>query len=97
MATIFECENASKAYGGLQAVKDLSFSVEEGEIYAIAGPNGAGKTTLFDTITGVSLAHQRCHPFRWPGNPALAPRQPSAGWASRARSRPPWASTPRPC
>jgi branched-chain amino acid transport system ATP-binding protein len=52
MATIFECENASKAYGGLQAVKDLSFSVEEGEVYAIAGPNGAGKTTLFDSITG---------------------------------------------
>jgi branched-chain amino acid transport system ATP-binding protein len=54
MATIFECENASKDYGGLEAVKDLTFSVEEGEIYAIAGPNGAGKTTLFDTITGVS-------------------------------------------
>lgn len=51
---IFECENANKAYGGLHAVKDLSFSIEEGEIYAIAGPNGAGKTTLFDTITGVS-------------------------------------------
>ena len=54
MATIFECENASKDYGGLQAVRDLTFSVEEGETYAIAGPNGAGKTTLFDTITGVS-------------------------------------------
>lgn len=54
MATIFACENANKDYGGLQAVKDLTFSIEEGEIYAIAGPNGAGKTTLFDTITGVS-------------------------------------------
>jgi ABC-type branched-subunit amino acid transport system ATPase component len=54
MATIFECENASKDYGGLQAVKDLTFLIEEGEIYAIAGPNGAGKTTLFDTITGVA-------------------------------------------
>ena len=54
MGTIFECRNANKAYGGLLAVKDLTFSVEEGEIYAIAGPNGAGKTTLFDTITGVS-------------------------------------------
>lgn len=54
MATLFECQNVNKAYGGLSAVKDLTFFVEEGEIYAIAGPNGAGKTTLFDTITGVS-------------------------------------------
>jgi branched-chain amino acid transport system ATP-binding protein len=54
MATIFECEKVNKEYGGLLAVKDLTFSVEEGETYAIAGPNGAGKTTLFDTITGVS-------------------------------------------
>jgi len=54
MAAIFECDNVSKDYGGLRAVKDLTFSVERGEIYAIAGPNGAGKTTLFDTISGVS-------------------------------------------
>ncbi|GAB4527013.1 MAG: ABC transporter ATP-binding protein [Anaerolineae bacterium] len=54
MAIVFECEEVNKAYGGLLAVKDLSFSVKEGEIYAIAGPNGAGKTTLFDTISGVS-------------------------------------------
>jgi branched-chain amino acid transport system ATP-binding protein len=54
MATIFACEKVNKEYGGLLAVKDLTFSVEEGETYAIAGPNGAGKTTLFDTITGVS-------------------------------------------
>jgi branched-chain amino acid transport system ATP-binding protein len=54
MGTIFECENASKTYGGLMAVKDLTFSVNEGDVFAIAGPNGAGKTTLFDTITGVS-------------------------------------------
>jgi branched-chain amino acid transport system ATP-binding protein len=54
MAPIFTCEEVTKAYGGLVAVKDLSFEVEEGEIYAIGGPNGAGKTTLFDTISGVS-------------------------------------------
>ena len=54
METIFECEKVNKAYGGLLAVKDLTFSVGEGEIYAIVGPNGAGKTTLFDTVSGVS-------------------------------------------
>jgi len=56
MATIFECEKVTKAYGGLLAVKDVSFWLEQGEIFAIVGPNGAGKTTLFDTISGISLA-----------------------------------------
>jgi branched-chain amino acid transport system ATP-binding protein len=56
MASIFECEQVNKAYGGLLAVKDLTFSVQEGDIYAISGPNGAGKTTLFDVISGVSPA-----------------------------------------
>jgi branched-chain amino acid transport system ATP-binding protein len=54
MAAIFECDRVSKSYGGLRAVKDVSFSVEEGEIYAVVGPNGAGKTTLFDTISGIT-------------------------------------------
>jgi len=54
MAIIFECNDVTKAYGGLLAVKKVTFSVEEGETFAIVGPNGAGKTTLFDTISGVS-------------------------------------------
>jgi branched-chain amino acid transport system ATP-binding protein len=53
---ILECEAVSKAYGGLRAVNELSFSVEPGEIFAIVGPNGAGKTTLFDTISGITPA-----------------------------------------
>lgn len=56
MTAMFECDNVTKAYGGLQAVKDLTFSVEKGEIFAIVGPNGAGKTTLFDSISGISPA-----------------------------------------
>jgi branched-chain amino acid transport system ATP-binding protein len=54
MAIIFECDDVSKAYGGLRAVKNVTFSVETGETFAVVGPNGAGKTTLFDTISGVS-------------------------------------------
>ena len=53
---ILECEAVSKAYGGLLAVNELSFSVEPGEIFAIVGPNGAGKTTLFDAISGIAPA-----------------------------------------
>jgi branched-chain amino acid transport system ATP-binding protein len=51
---VIECTEVTKAYGGLVAVNKLSFSVDEGEFFAIVGPNGAGKTTLFDTISGHS-------------------------------------------
>ncbi len=53
MATILEARHLTKRFGELAAVNDLSFEVEEGEIFGIAGPNGAGKTTLFNVISGV--------------------------------------------
>jgi branched-chain amino acid transport system ATP-binding protein len=53
---VLECVDVTKRYGGLVAVKNLSFEVDEGEFFAIVGPNGAGKTTLFDTISGHSPA-----------------------------------------
>jgi branched-chain amino acid transport system ATP-binding protein len=55
MTTLLECHNVTKYYGGLAAVQDLSFQVDEGEIFGIAGPNGAGKTTLFDVISAHTL------------------------------------------
>jgi branched-chain amino acid transport system ATP-binding protein len=44
--------NLSKAYGGVQAVRDVSFTVAPGELVAIIGPNGAGKTTCFNMVNG---------------------------------------------
>ncbi|MCX5734981.1 MAG: ABC transporter ATP-binding protein [candidate division NC10 bacterium] len=42
----------SKSFGGLKAVQEVGFSLEEGELLALIGPNGAGKTTLFNVISG---------------------------------------------
>jgi branched-chain amino acid transport system ATP-binding protein len=42
----------SKAYGGVEAVRDVSFAVDAGEMVAIIGPNGAGKTTCFNMLNG---------------------------------------------
>jgi len=49
---LIEVHNLSKRFGGLHAVKDVSFAVRQGTIKAVIGPNGAGKTTLFNLVSG---------------------------------------------
>ena len=48
---LLELENVSIAFGGLKAIDNVSFSIEEGTIFGLIGPNGAGKTTMFNIIT----------------------------------------------
>jgi branched-chain amino acid transport system ATP-binding protein len=52
MTALLETRNLSRSFGGLQAVKDVSFSIERGEVRALIGPNGAGKTTFVSLISG---------------------------------------------
>jgi ABC-2 type transport system ATP-binding protein len=53
MPTVIEVRNLHKEYKGLVAVDDVSFSVEQGEIFGILGPNGAGKTTTVECVEGL--------------------------------------------
>jgi branched-chain amino acid transport system ATP-binding protein len=49
---LLEVRGLSRRFGGVQAVRDLSFTVGEGEIVSLIGPNGAGKTTVFALLSG---------------------------------------------
>jgi branched-chain amino acid transport system ATP-binding protein len=50
---LLEVDSVTKRFGGLLAVNDVSFNVDQGEIISMIGPNGAGKTTAFNCITGL--------------------------------------------
>ncbi|HYY44206.1 MAG TPA: ABC transporter ATP-binding protein [Actinomycetota bacterium] len=53
MPGLLEVDDVTMQFGGLTALSDVDFEVEEGEIFGLIGPNGAGKTTLFNCVTGV--------------------------------------------
>ena len=51
--TLLAVNDLSVSFGGVKAVRDVSFSVDQGQVYSIVGPNGAGKTTIFNLISRI--------------------------------------------
>ena len=75
---VMEMKNITLRFGGVVAIKDISFDIREGEIRAIIGPNGAGKSSMLNVISGFYVPQEgevwfhgkpnasRCVPMRWP-------------------------------
>jgi branched-chain amino acid transport system ATP-binding protein len=56
MTALLELRNVSRSFGGIHAIKNVSLTIEPGQILGLIGPNGAGKSTLVNVITGVHPA-----------------------------------------
>jgi branched-chain amino acid transport system ATP-binding protein len=84
--SVFEVKDVSLRFGGVQAIGNVSFNVEQGEVFAIIGPNGAGKTSIFNVITRVYDPTSGSCTSRGRTSPRLPPHQ-IATAASRAPSR----------
>ena len=52
MTALLQVQNISKSFGGVHAVRDVSFTLDAGEMLALIGPNGAGKSTTFNMVGG---------------------------------------------
>jgi branched-chain amino acid transport system ATP-binding protein len=73
--TLLRVEGLTRRFGGLVAVNNVSFAVEQGEIFGLIGPNGAGKTTLFNLITGLTPPSSGAQYFRTTDTTRLKPHQ----------------------
>ncbi len=71
-APLVEFENVSLSFKGVKALSDISFTVNEGELFAVIGPNGAGKTSTFNCLNGVYKP--QVGDIRWRGESIMGMR-----------------------
>ena len=71
--SLLEVKNLTRSFGGLTALSNVEFHVEEGEIVSLIGPNGAGKTTFFNCVTGIYAPTSGSITFREKGIAGLRP------------------------
>jgi len=72
MTKILEADGITLRFGGVTAINDVSFHVNESELFSIIGPNGAGKTSIFNTISQVYRPQEG--DIRWLGNSLMGQR-----------------------
>jgi branched-chain amino acid transport system ATP-binding protein len=72
---LMEMKNITLRFGGVEAIKDISFDIREGEIRAIIGPNGAGKSSMLNVISGFYVPQEGEVWFRGQKRPAMRPYQ----------------------
>ncbi|MGR3542356.1 MAG: ABC transporter ATP-binding protein [Hasllibacter sp.] len=73
--TLMEMRNITLRFGGVTAIKDISFDIREGEIRAIIGPNGAGKSSMLNVISGFYVPQEGQVLFRGKPRPRMRPYQ----------------------
>mgnify|MGYP006287460075 CR=1 FL=1 len=72
---VMEMKNITLRFGGVVAIKDISFDIREGEIRAIIGPNGAGKSSMLNVISGFYVPQEGEVWFRGARRPQMKPYQ----------------------
>ncbi|MDI6901034.1 MAG: ABC transporter ATP-binding protein [Anaerosomatales bacterium] len=73
MERLIEARDVTMMFGGLKALADIDFHIDEGEIVALIGPNGAGKTTFFNVVTGIYKPTHGTVTFRGESIPGKKP------------------------